>query len=97
VQQTALCRSAIDVYAYCPNAPPCMMTAPPSERNQRGYTEQQMKDMLPSPDLAEQFLEVVRKLAGDDKPPKVRVMASCILLVVVVVFVNSLIIIILFI
>jgi hypothetical protein len=53
-----------------------MMKPPPSERHQNGYTEQQMKDMLPSPDLAEQFIDVVTALAGDDSPPKVRMQAA---------------------
>jgi arachidonate 5-lipoxygenase len=71
VQQTALRRSMIDIYSYCPNAPPCMMTAPPSERHPEGYTEQQMREMLPSPDLVEKFIECATMLAGDDKPAKV--------------------------
>lgn len=49
-----------------------MMLAPPSERNPSGFTEQQMKDILPLPDQVEQFIAVVSALAGTDQPARVR-------------------------
>jgi hypothetical protein len=64
-----------------------MMKPPPSERHQNGFTEQQMRDMLPSPDLAEQFIDVVTALAGDDSAPKVFIAVTSHVVVVVVLLV----------
>ena len=71
VQQTALRRTMLDMFAYCPNAPPCMMTSPPSERHVTGYSEQQVRDMLPKPELVDIFIGDVLMLAGDDQPASV--------------------------
>ena len=71
VQQTALRRTMVDMFAYCPNAPPCMMTPPPSERHEDGYTEQQLVDMLPKPEFVDNFLADVMMLAGGDIPASV--------------------------
>ena len=61
----------LDNFAYCPNAPPCMMTAPPSERHEDGYSEQELRDMLPKPELVDNFIGDVMMLAGDDVPASV--------------------------
>jgi len=61
----------LDLFAYCPNAPPCMMTPPPSERHVTGYTEQQVREMLPSPELVDNFIGDVMMLTGNDIPASV--------------------------
>jgi len=71
VQQTALRRMMLDMFAYCPNAPPCMMTPPPTERHVTGYTEQQVRDMLPTTELVDNFIGDVMMLAGSDTPASV--------------------------
>ena len=48
-----------------------MMRPVPGERHRSGYTEKEMKDLLPSPDLEEHFIDVVMALNGDDSRPKV--------------------------
>jgi len=73
VQQTALRRTMLDLFAYCPNAPPCMMTPPPSERHVTGYSEQQVREMLPKPELVDVFIGDVMMLAGDDVPAAVSI------------------------
>jgi len=77
VQQTALRRTMLDAFAYCPNAPPCMMTAPPSERHVVGYTEQQVRDMLPKPEVVDNFIGDVMMLAGSDKSASVSSHVIC--------------------
>jgi len=73
VQQTALRRPMLDWFAYCPNAPPCMMTEPPTERHDAGYSEQQVRRMLPAPQLVDNFIGDVLMLAGSDTPPAVSI------------------------
>jgi len=48
-----------------------MMTPPPSERHEDGYTEQQLVDMLPKPEFVDNFLADVMMLAGGDIPASV--------------------------
>jgi len=73
VQQTALRRTMLDLFAYCPNAPPCMMTSPPSERHVTGYSEQQVRQMLPKPELVDIFIGDVMMLAGNDPSASVSI------------------------
>jgi len=68
VQQTALRRTMLDMFAYCPNAPPCMMTAPPTERHEAGFSEKQVREMLPKTEVVDNFIGDVVMLAGYDKP-----------------------------
>lgn len=66
----------LDLFAYCPNAPPCMMTPPPSERHVTGYSERQVRDMLPKPELVDIFIGDVMMLAADDKPASVSILTA---------------------
>ena len=71
VEQTVLRRTMLDLFAYCPNAPPCMMTPPPSERHATGYSERQVREMLPKPELVDVFIGDVLMLTGNDVPASV--------------------------
>ena len=45
-----------------------MMAPPPSERHVTGYSEKQVRDMLPTPELVDVFIGDVMMLAGSDRP-----------------------------
>ena len=53
-----------------------MMTPPPSERHVTGYSERQVRDMLPKPELVDIFIGDVMMLAADDKPASVSILTA---------------------
>jgi len=63
----------LDLFTFCPNAPPCMMMAPPTERHATGYSEQRMREMLPKPEVVDMFIGDVTMMAGDPYKPPVSV------------------------
>ena len=63
VEPAAACHRAVDLYAFCPNAPPCLMRPPPVERSRR-HTEQQIRELLPPTELAERFIDALLLFCG---------------------------------
>jgi len=53
-----------------------MMTSPPSERHVTGYSEQQVRQMLPKPELVDIFIGDVMMLAGNDPSSSVSILTS---------------------
>ncbi len=71
VQHCALSRGMIDIYAYCLNAPPFMTKPPPTNKRGSGYTEEEMKELLPPPVFMERYIGAAILLAGGFHDPAV--------------------------
>ena len=55
-QHHAVNAGQLDIYAFVPNAPPCFMVPPPRSKRQGGWTEDDLKEMLPPSDVAERYI-----------------------------------------
>ena len=72
-QHAAVSRGMLDIYAYCPNAPPCMMRPYPTYKRPSGWSEEEMKDMLPPPEMMERYIGMVLLMFGGYDDPEVLV------------------------
>ena len=56
VYNAATMSGQFDYYGFVPNAPPCMMEPYPKSKNPQGWTDSELKAMLPSADINEKYV-----------------------------------------
>lgn len=62
-QHQAVNAGQADIYSFVPNAPPCLMLPPPRHKRPEGYTEEQVKQLLPPPEISERYIALAHMFA----------------------------------